>query len=252
MGGSDGGHGVVLDLASDFSGAVGAGEAGDEVEGHVDARADAGAGDDVAVVDEAGPDVGDDRGGSTFVLIALYFQQVLAMPPQEAGIAMVPTSLTGLAVSLGVLPRALRTFGPLRTLVLGLVLLAGGQLWLAYPPQGFGYVLEVLPGLLLVATGVALSFTPTTMVVASAAPTTHTGLAAGLASASMQVGGALGTAAFIVIGASAGHQATGAIDGSGFTAAFTAGAVVALATAVLGWRTQDAGRPGARRGKGVL
>ena len=187
--------------------------------------------------------------GSTFVLIALYFQQVLAMAPQQAGIAMVPTSLAGFAVSLGVLPRALQAFGPLRTLVLGLVLLAAGQLWLACSPHTFGYGLEVLPGLLFVATGVALSFTPTTMVLASSVPSSHTGLASGLASASMQVGGALGTAAFIVIGASAGQQATGAIDGSGFTAAFTAGAVVALATAALGCRTLRTGRTG-RTGAG--
>lgn len=189
--------------------------------------------------------------GSTFVLVALYLQQVLAMAPQQAGVAMVPTSLTGFAVSLGVLPRALKAFGPLQTLVLGLVLLAGGQLWLAYAPQGSGYVIAVLPGLLLVATGVALSFTPTTMVLTSAAPSSHTGLASGLASASMQVGGALGTAAFIVIGASAGQQATGALDGSGFTAAFTSGAGVALATAALGWRALSAGRAGARHGEGV-
>jgi EmrB/QacA subfamily drug resistance transporter len=174
--------------------------------------------------------------GSTFVLVALYFQQALAMSPQQAGIAMVPTSLAGFAVSLGVLPRALRTFGPLRTLVVGLVLLAGGQLWLAYSPQNFGYVLAVLPGLLLVATGVAFSFTPTTMVLASAVPASHTGLASGLASASMQVGGALGTAAFIIIGTSAGRQDTSVLNGPGFTAAFTAAAVVALATAALGWR----------------
>ena len=183
-------------------------------------------------------------GGSTrassFVLIALYFQQVLAMPPQQAGIAMVPTSMAGFVVSLRVLPRVLGSLGPLRTLVLGLVLLAGGQLWLAYSPDGLSYTLEVLPGLLLIATGVALSFTPTTMVLASAMPPSHTGLASGLASASMQVGGALGTAAFIIVGATAGGQAIGALDGPGFTAAFTAAAVVALATAALGWRAGSA------------
>ena len=187
--------------------------------------------------------------GSTFVLIALYFQQVLAMAPQQAGMAMVPTSLMGFAVSLGVLPRVLKASGPLRTLVLGLVLLAGGQLWLAYPLHGLGYVLEVLPGLLLVAAGVALSFTPTTMVLTATVPMSHTGLASGLASASMQVGGALGTAAFIVIGASAGRQADGALSDSGFTAAFTAGAVIALATAAFGWRTT---RLGAQRTQGAL
>ena len=52
----------------------------------------------------------------------------------------------------------------------------------------------------------------------------------------MQVGGALGTAAFIIVGASVSRQATGVLTGLGFTAAFTAAAVVTLATAALGWR----------------
>ena len=60
--------------------------------------------------------------------------------------------------------------------------------------------MAVLPGLLLVAVGVALSFTPTTMVIASAAPATHTGLASGLAGSASQVGAALGTATFTAIG----------------------------------------------------
>ena len=56
---SDRGLGVVLDGAADLAGPVDAGEAGDEVQRHVDAGADAGAGDDVPVVDEPGVDVGD-------------------------------------------------------------------------------------------------------------------------------------------------------------------------------------------------
>ena len=137
---------------------------------------------------------------STFVLVALYLQQALHMAPRQAGLAMVPTSLTGFAVSLALLPRLLRAFGPRRTLVVGLVVLAAGHLWLAYGPRGSGYPVAVLPGLLLVAIGVALSFTPTTMVIASAVPETHTGLASGLAGSATQVGAALGTATFTAIG----------------------------------------------------
>jgi EmrB/QacA subfamily drug resistance transporter len=171
---------------------------------------------------------------STFVLVALYFQQVLAMSPEQAGFAMVPTSLAGFAVSLTLLPRAIGTIGPARSLVIGLLVLAVGHLWLAFAPFGSGYAIGVLPGLLLVATGVALSFTPTTMVLTSAAPETHRGLASGLAAASMQIGGAVGTAAFIVIGVAAGRQADGALDATGFSAAFTAAAAVALLTAAIG------------------
>ena len=163
---------------------------------------------------------------STFVLIGLYLQQALTMSPERGGIAMVPTSLTGFLVSLTLLPRVLRNLGPRWSLVTGLVILATGHLWLAYAPSGIGYLSAVLPGLVLVATGVALSFTPTTMVIASAAPEAHAGLASGLANSATQVGAALGTAAFTAI----------ALSGSntGFPAAFTAAAVVAIATALLG------------------
>lgn len=163
---------------------------------------------------------------STFVLVALYLQQALAMAPAAGGVAMVPTSVTGFAVSLAVLPRVLRRVGPLRSLTAGLLILAVGHLWLALAPLGSGYAFGVLPGLLLVATGVALSFTPTTMVIASAVSESHSGLASGLASSATQVGAALGTAAFTAI--ALGDRS------SGFSTAFAAAAVVALITALLG------------------
>jgi EmrB/QacA subfamily drug resistance transporter len=171
---------------------------------------------------------------STFVLVALYLQQAVAMAPHQAGLAMVPTSLTGFAVSLGVLPRMLRTLGPRRSLVIGLVVLAAGHLWLAYAPVESGYLVAVLPGLLLVATGVALSFTPTTMVVASAVPEAHTGLASGISGSASQVGAALGTATFTAVGLAFGMRDASTLTPTGFVAAFTAAAVVALATAALG------------------
>lgn len=171
---------------------------------------------------------------STFVLVALYLQQALDLAPRQAGLAMVPTSLTGFVVSLAVLPRILRAVGPRRSLVGGLVVLAAGHLWLGHAPQGAGYLAAVLPGLLLVATGVALSFTPTTMVVASAVPEARAGLASGLAGSATQVGAALGTATFTAIGVAAGGHHAGVLASSGFSAAFTAAAAVALATAALG------------------
>jgi predicted MFS family arabinose efflux permease len=150
------------------------------------------------------------------------------MSPEHAGLAMVPTSVAGFIVNLTVLPRVLKAIGPRRSMVVGLLILAAGHLWVAYGPTGLGYPIAVLPGLLLVATGVALSFTPTTMVIASAAPDSHAGLASGLASSATQVGAALGTATFTAIALAARSGFT-----TGFTAAFTAAAVVAVATAGL-------------------
>jgi hypothetical protein len=50
---SDGWLGVVLDAAPDLPGALGAGEASDQMQCHVDTGADARRGDEVAVVDPA-------------------------------------------------------------------------------------------------------------------------------------------------------------------------------------------------------
>jgi hypothetical protein len=114
------------------------------------------------------------------------------------------------------------------------VVLAAGHLWLAYAPTGAGYTVAVLPGLFLVATGVAFSFTPTTMVIAGAMPDAHAGLASGLAGSATQVGSALGTSVFTAVGIAVAGTAAGTLGSSGFTASFTAAAVVSLATAGLG------------------
>lgn len=178
--------------------------------------------------------VGGAARASTFVLVALYLQQALGLDPQHAGLAMVPTSITGFVVSLTLLPRVLRALGPQRSLVTGMVILAAGHAWLAYAPAGSGYLVAVLPGLLMVAVGVAFSFTPTTMVIAGAMPDTYAGLASGLAGSATQVGSAIGTSVFTAVGIAVGGTAAGVLDSSGFTAAFTAAALVSLTTAAIG------------------
>ena len=178
---------------------------------------------------------------STFFLVALYLQQVMLLEPAVAGVAMVPTSVVGFLVSMLVLPRVVRAFGPARTLTLGLVILGAGQLWLARTPTGAGYRVDVLPGLVLAAVGVALSFTPSTMVVASAVPAPSTGLAAGMANAASQIGAALGISAFSAVAAvSSGGGLIGAAGAggaaSGLHAAFTVAALVALFAALVAGR----------------
>lgn len=59
---SDRRHRVVLDPTSNGGGPIDAGQTGHEMQGHVDAGTHAGAGDDVAVVDVPGLDVGVDGG----------------------------------------------------------------------------------------------------------------------------------------------------------------------------------------------
>lgn len=179
---------------------------------------------------------------STFVLVALFLQQGVRLTPEAAGLAMVPTSLAGFVVSLALLPRVLRRLGPERSLVVGLVVLAAGQLWLARTPSVVAYGTDVLPGLLLVATGVALSFTPTTMVIAGAVPAHRAGLASGLASTGTQIGSALGMAAFTGVAVAASGAGAAAVSSRGFAAAFVAAALVSLTTGAVGATVTRAAR----------
>lgn len=179
---------------------------------------------------------------STFYLTALYLQEALKFSPGVAGSAMVPTSVAGFLVSLFFLPRIVARLGAARTLALGLLLLACGHFWLARTPAGAGYSFDVLPGLLLAAAGVALSFTPSTMVIASTIPSTLAGLASGLANASSQIGGAFGIAAFSAI-AAINTQPSG--PASGFQYAFMSAGLVAIAAAVIAFAYLRPGLGGA-------
>jgi hypothetical protein len=51
------------------------------------------------------------------------------MAPRQAGFAVVPTSLTGFAFSLGRCRESSATSGPQRTLITGMSVLAAGFLW---------------------------------------------------------------------------------------------------------------------------
>ena len=96
-------------------------------------------------------------------------------------------------VSLPILALAVASFGIGTTefVIMGLLPEVARDFGVSIPQAGHlvsGYALGVLPGLLFVATGVALSFTPTTVVIATAVNESHAGLASGLASSATQVG----------------------------------------------------------------
>lgn len=146
-----------------------------------------------------------------FVLVALLIQQVLEYEPAIAGLAMLPTSLAGFAVSTLILPRVLKRFGAEKVAVAGLGMLTVAHLLFATIDHGAPYVWRLLPVLLLAATGVAFSFTPTTLVIADGFAARKSGVSSGLASATAQLGGAIGIAVF------------GAVDAAGRAAALEAG-----------------------------
>ena len=172
---------------------------------------------------------------STFVLVALYLQQALAMAPQQAGLAMVPTSLTGFAFSLctaaadlarprpAAQPRP-RAGGPRRRPPVAGLRTASERVRSSQSSPASCSSPSASPS----------ASRPPPWSSPRPRPRSHAGLASGLAGSATQVGAALGTATFTAIGISVGAPATTELGATGFSAAFTAAAVVALATAALG------------------
>lgn len=167
---------------------------------------------------------------ATFFIVPVFLQQALVMDPAAAGLAMVPTSIAGFIFSTTALPRVLGALGPQRSVLIGLLLVAGAHLWLAGSGSASGYAIEVLPALLMAAVGTAMSFTPTTMVIASGIPLERSGLASGLSNASSQIGAAVGVAA---LSAAVGFGVANGSPLEAFHGAFLLDAGLALSAASL-------------------
>jgi predicted MFS family arabinose efflux permease len=97
----------------------------------------------------------------------------------------------------------------------------------ALPAHG-SYVADILPGLLLIAVGMGMTFVPITLMATTGVHGDDQGLASGLLNTSQQVGGALGLA---VLSTVAFNTAGGPV--AGYTAAFTVSGVLMATGALL-------------------
>jgi MFS family permease len=134
--------------------------------------------------------------------ISLFLQRVKHFTPIETGLALVPSTATVVLTSTVVSRRALARFGIKPVLILGLSSIAVGQLWLSRIAPGTGYALAVLPGLVLTAFGVGLTFPAASVAITSGVDRRDQGLAGGLFVSAQQTGSAVGLAALAAIAAS--------------------------------------------------
>ncbi len=177
-----------------------------------------------------------------FFLGALYMQRVLHYDAIEVGLAFLPVALGIAAMSLGLSARLITRFGPARTLVPGLVLVAAGLILFRGVPMHANYASDLFPATALLGLGAGLAFPSVMTLAMSAATAQDSGLASGLVNTTQQVGGALGLAVLATLSTthtstllSQGHSLPNSLIG-GYHLAFTLGAilvVVAIAAAVL-------------------
>ena len=175
-----------------------------------------------------------------FFLSALYLQLVLGYSPLQVGLAFLPSNLIMAAFSLGLSAKLVMRFGIRAPLAVGLGLAAAGLALFARAPVDGNLFVDVLPSMILLGLGAGMAFNPVLLAAMSDVEQKDAGLASGVVNTAFMMGGALGLAVLASLAASrtdtliaAGETRPDALTG-GYHLAFLAGALFALAAAVVG------------------
>ena len=170
---------------------------------------------------------------------ALYVQRVLGFSELLTGTAFLPAPVAVGVLMLGLSARTIGRFGAYRVLLAGLVLIVAGMALLSRVPADGSYVTDVLPPLLLLATGFAAAMPALTGLAMSGAREEDAGLASGLFNTTQVVGGSLGLAVLstLAAGRTDGLVARGTelipATAAGYQLAFRVAALIAAAALVL-------------------
>jgi EmrB/QacA subfamily drug resistance transporter len=198
-----------------------------------------------------------------FFLSALYLQLVLGYSPLQVGLAFLPANLIMGAFSLGLSAKLVLRFGLRAPLAIGLSLAAAGLVLFTRAPVDGSFVVDVLPGMILLAIGAGMAFNPLLLAAMSDVEPERSGLASGVVNTAFMMGGALGLAVLASLAASrndsllaSGESPLAALTG-GYHAAFLVGAVFAITGAVVGGtflvnKEQATAHHGQQEGSGAL
>jgi EmrB/QacA subfamily drug resistance transporter len=172
---------------------------------------------------------------SMFFFATLYIQEILGYSPLKAGLAFLPVT-AGIMVGAGVAQQGIKWVGARSQAIVGISVAAVGMFLLTGLPVDGSYVSDLLPGLLLIAFGMGMTFVPITLMATTGVHGDDQGLASGLLNTAQQVGGALGLAVLstVAFNTAAGHGGSKAEAlVSGYTTAFTVSGILLAAGAAL-------------------
>lgn len=129
-----------------------------------------------------------------FFMSALYLQLVLGYSALQVGLAFLPSNLVMAALSLGASAKLVMRYGTRVPLVGGLGVAALGLALFARAPVDGRFVLDVLPGMLLLGIGAGVALNPLLLAAMSDVAPSESGLASGVVNTAFMMGGALGLA----------------------------------------------------------
>jgi EmrB/QacA subfamily drug resistance transporter len=175
--------------------------------------------------------------GAVFFLLILQLQQVVGYGPVQAGVATLPVTALLLVIS----PRAGKLasrIGPRVPLTVGPLVAASGVALLARIGAGSGYLLDILPPLVLFGLGMSITVAPLTATVMGSVEARHAGLASAVNNAVARTAGLVAVAVLPPI---AGLSGTAYLDPDAFSAGFSKAMLIAAGLTalggVLGWVT---------------
>ncbi|GAA4042681.1 MFS transporter [Sphingomonas rosea] len=180
----------------------------------------------------------------TFLLYGAFGAAMLLLPyvlieaggysPLQAGMALTPLAVV-IALASPLMGKLAARIGGRLPLTLGPVLVAGGLLLGQRIGIGSDYVRDVLPAVLVLASGMALAVAPLTSTVLASVDDKHAGTASGLNSAVARTGGLIATALLGAVLAAKGEKLVGA-----FHVALLVAAVVCIGAGAVAWFTVSA------------
>ncbi|HEY7795191.1 MAG TPA: MFS transporter [Gaiellaceae bacterium] len=169
-----------------------------------------------------------------FFYVSLYVQQILGYSPVEAGASFLPATIL-IAVLAPQVGRMVDRVGSRWLTGSGMLLLALSLVLFSRLGTGSSYW-EILPGLVVMGVGMALTMTPTTAAAMGSVPRDQAGVGSAVLNSMRQVGGSLGIAitGAIVAHVSSTSLAAGDTQPVAFVHGFQRGLEVAAAIALLG------------------
>ena len=177
-------------------------------------------------------------GGLLFLIF--YFQIVLGYSPLQSGLASLPMTAV-IMITVPVLSNVLPKIGVRIPMTVGPILAAAGLFYLSFITVEGDYVLEVLPGLVILGIGLGSIFVPLQNVALAGVEEHDAGVASAAVTATQQIGGSIGTALFTALytSAIANYLADNPTSPtaqfgslvSGYSAAFVCAAALMLAAA---------------------
>jgi EmrB/QacA subfamily drug resistance transporter len=156
---------------------------------------------------------------------ALYIQEVAGYSAVVAGLITLPTPILSLLFARRVGRMAAR-IGPKVFLIAGPVLAGFGLLLIRPAAHGFNIVTDLLPGRIVLATGLVLTITPLTALNLSAVESVHSGIAAAIQNV-------VGRTSALIAVACVGLIAAGTLTDASFARLLQVGAVLFFIGAVI-------------------